>query len=81
MDGINEPEQRNENVHTILGDHKLKTEGMARGTAKTEEGLRTTCPAPALNRVNSSPERRERQCNSAASASAQLFMVNALGQD
>lgn len=41
MDGINEPEQRNENnVHTILGDHKLKTEGMARGTAKTEEGLR-----------------------------------------
>lgn len=80
MDGINEPEQRNENnVHTILGEHKLKTEGMAKGTAKTEEGLRTACLAPALNRANSSPERRERQCNSAASA--QLFMVNALGQD
>lgn len=60
MDGINEPEQRNENnVHTILGDHKLKTEGMARGTAKTEEGLRTACPAPALNQANSRGERGE----------------------
>lgn len=64
-DGINEPEQSNENnVHTILGDHKLKTEGMARATAETEEGLRTACPAPAFNWATRSLERRERQCNS-----------------
>lgn len=67
-------------MHTILGDHKLKTEGMARGTAKAEEGLRTACPAPAFKWATREAWRGESgNATVAASASARLFMANALG--